>query len=254
MADRVVRDEILTSERYWSVSIEAQRLFMHLILNVDDTGRFSGLNYTIRAACFPGQSVDANKLEKLIEELHNTDLIRIYSVGGQRFLFVPRFRQRLRYPHSKYPAPPKEINDIPEEKTDLSQTRAGPKPDSGPTQVRPKSAEVKRSEVKRIFPPTPATSAGASADKSASKPKNPRSSRALGTNPRALGTNPRAVEGGARGAPPPVEIETDERPVACKAVIDAQIEQMRQILTANKRRPTAAEAADADTAVPEVRG
>jgi len=35
MPDRLVRDEILRSERYWTVSIEAQRLFLHLQLIAD---------------------------------------------------------------------------------------------------------------------------------------------------------------------------------------------------------------------------
>lgn len=138
MPDRILRDELLTSERYWSVSIEAQRLFVHLVLCVDDTARFSGKNYTIRAACYPGQSVDPGKLEKLLLELVDTDLVRLYTVGMDRFIFLPRSKQRLRYARSRYPAPPNEINDILLEKSDLRQTQDGLK-----------SAEVKRSEEKR---------------------------------------------------------------------------------------------------------
>jgi len=138
MPDRILRDELLTSERYWSVSIEAQRLFVHLVLCVDDTARFSGKNYTIRAACYPGQSVDPGKLEKLLLELVDTDLVRLYTVGMDRFIFLPRSKQRLRYVRSRYPAPPNEINDISLKKSVLSQSKDGLK-----------SAEVKRREEKR---------------------------------------------------------------------------------------------------------
>jgi len=151
VTDRVIRDELLTSERYWSVSIEAQRLFIHLILCADDLGRFSGKNYTIRTACFPGQAVQAEKVEKLLAELQDADLVRVYQHETERFIFIPRFRQRLRYFKSRYPAPPKQISDIEEEKSDHGQSKDGLKTDSS----RHKRSEVKRSEEKQdeLLPP-----------------------------------------------------------------------------------------------------
>lgn len=146
MTDRVVRDELLTSERYWSVSIEAQRLFVHLILCADDLGRFSGKNYTIRTACFPGQAVQAEKVEKLLTELQDADLVRIYQHESERFIFIPRFRQRLRYFHSRYPAPPKEISDVATEKSDSRRTTVSPESDSS----QRKRSEVKRREEKLV--------------------------------------------------------------------------------------------------------
>ncbi len=144
MPDRLVRDEILRSERYWTVSIEAQRLFLHLLLCVDDTARFSGKNYTIRSACYPGHAIEPAKVERLLAELQDVDLIRLYTEGEERFVFVPRFRQRLRFVNSRYPAPPKEISDISIEKTVSSLTQDGLKPE--------KRSEVKRREEKRSTP------------------------------------------------------------------------------------------------------
>lgn len=135
MSDRILRDEILTSERYWSVSIEAQRLFVHLLLVVDDSSRFSGKNYTIGLSCFPGHSISADKLEHLLMELVDRDLIRMYSINDERFLFVPRTRWRARYVNSKYPAPPNEIMDMPQRKSDLSRAEVILKPDSSPPSV-----------------------------------------------------------------------------------------------------------------------
>lgn len=123
MPDRIIRDELLTSERYWSVGIEAQRLFVHLILSADELGRFSGKNYTIRAACYPGIAVDPKLIEKLICDLADADLIRLYEVGSQRYIFIPRYKQRLRAKNSYLPSPPKEINDVPSEMSDISQTQ-----------------------------------------------------------------------------------------------------------------------------------
>ena len=142
MADRIIRDELLTSERYWSVSIEARELFIHVLLNADDTARFSGNNYTIRTACYPGQSVNPEKLEGLLSSLHDADLVRFYEAGGLRFIFIPRFKQRLRFTKSKYPAPPNGISDLHVEKSDSGKTISGTESDHRPQ----KRSEVKRSE------------------------------------------------------------------------------------------------------------
>lgn len=123
MSDRVIRDELLTSERYWSVSIEAQRLFVHLLLVIDDTARFSAKPFTVAAACFPGHPVALQKVESLLGELIDRDLVRMYQIGDDRFLFVPRFRQRQRYTNSKYPEPPNEIMGLKNEKSDSSRTK-----------------------------------------------------------------------------------------------------------------------------------
>lgn len=128
MPDRIIRDELLTSERYWSVGIEAQQLFTHLLLRADALGRFSGKNFTIRMSCYPGLQRTPLIIEKMLAELHDADLIRLYEAAGERFVFIPRYRQRLRYTNSKYPAPPNEINDIIEEKSGASQTTVRPAP------------------------------------------------------------------------------------------------------------------------------
>ena len=62
MSDRVVRDELLTSERYWSLSSDSARLlFVHLMLRADDLWIFRAANYTVRSTCFgvtaPGAEV-----------------------------------------------------------------------------------------------------------------------------------------------------------------------------------------------------
>ena len=144
MSDRLIRDEILTSERYWSVSNDAKLFFIHIMLNADDTARFSGKNFTLRSSCFPGQPIDEKHIERMLEELHDHDLIRIYTVKNERFIFVPRFKQRLRFRNSKFPEPPNEINDLVIEKSDSSQSQDRPKTDSS----QPKRREVKRREEK----------------------------------------------------------------------------------------------------------
>jgi len=142
MSDRIIRDEILTSERYWLISNEAKLLYIHLILNVDDTARFSGKNFTLRASCFPGQLMDPVQMERMLDELQSQDLIRLYTVEQERYVFIPRFKQRLRFINSKFPPPPNEINDLEIKKSVLSPSQDNLKTDSRP----PKLREVKRRE------------------------------------------------------------------------------------------------------------
>lgn len=143
MPDRLIRDELLNSERYWSVSDEAKLLYIHLILSADDTARYSGKNFTLRTRCFSGRGMESNRMEILLTELVDQDLIRLYFVNNERFIFIPRFKQRLRFVNSKYPEPPNEINDIVIKKTDLSQTKDSPKTGSS----QQKRREEKRSNT-----------------------------------------------------------------------------------------------------------
>jgi hypothetical protein len=142
-----VRDELLTSERYWKVSPEARCLFVGILLSADDTARFTGANFALRTKCMAG-TVDSERIERLLTELVDVDLVRAYMVKDARYLFVPRFRQRLRFEKSKYPEPPKQISDLTEKKTDASQTQAVPKTDS--RQSQDGRSEEKRREVKPL--------------------------------------------------------------------------------------------------------
>jgi len=112
MPARIIREEILTSEAYWTVSDEAKILFFHLLLSADDTARYTGNNWSLRARCFSGRAMEANRMEVLLSELADQDLIRLYEDGEDRFIFIPKFRQRLRFINSKYPTPPAGISDL----------------------------------------------------------------------------------------------------------------------------------------------
>jgi len=144
MPDRIIRDELLTSERYWSVSDESRLLYIHLLLCADDTARYTGQNFSLRTKCFAGRAMEAERMECLLAELVSRDLIRLYEVASERFVFIPRYRQRLRFTNSRFPAPPFEVSDLSLEKSDLRQTQVGLKTDSSQTQDR--RGEEKRRE------------------------------------------------------------------------------------------------------------
>lgn len=148
----MIRDDLLKSERYWSCSPEARNLFVSIVLSADDTARAQGSAWYLRTHCMAG-TVSNERAEKLLSELQDCDLVRVYQNDGARYLFIPRFKQRLRYVHSKYPEPPNEINDLVIKKTDSSQSQDRPKSDSSQSEV--KRSEEKRSKAQRGAPISP---------------------------------------------------------------------------------------------------
>ena len=108
MPNRVIRESLLDSDRYWSVSIEARELFFHLMLLADDVGCVSLAPAMIRRRCFDG-APGQKKIDGLVLQLADVDLIRRYEIDGSAFAFIPRFRQRLQIMKPKCPVPPKEL-------------------------------------------------------------------------------------------------------------------------------------------------
>jgi len=141
MPDRIVRDELLRSHRYRTLSSDTSRLlFMHLLLSVDSFGNAEANNTAISDAVH--RPLDDATVAKLLGELSDADLIRLYQIDEKAYLHIPRFRQRLRYLNTKHPRPPESV-----ECKEINRMLEKVRPKSG--EVLPKSVEVKRSEVKR---------------------------------------------------------------------------------------------------------
>lgn len=108
MPNRIVRDGLLDSQRYWNCTIEARQLYVHLLLLADDLGCVSLAPVFIARRCFDERPSQA-KLDGLIAQLHDQDLLRLYRSGDAPYGFIPKFRQRLQCVRPKHPAPPREI-------------------------------------------------------------------------------------------------------------------------------------------------
>ena len=108
MPNRVLRESLLDSTRYLAVDEGAQLLFTHLILLADDFGCLSLAYSFVGRRCFNNRPTD-ERLDRLIHQLVDADLLRIYEHSGQRFGFIPRFRQRLKRETLKNPQPPAEF-------------------------------------------------------------------------------------------------------------------------------------------------
>jgi hypothetical protein len=156
MPDRVIRDEILDSDRYIDLSSDSVRLlFLHFLLIADDLGNCEATYGLIRRRLLPQTNVDQAEVEKMLTELAHVDLIRRYAVDGKSYAHIPRFRQRLRSYKRTKPRPPSEIecNEIKEVIANLSDT--GPSSDRHMSDTCPspaveeKGREGKRREEKR---------------------------------------------------------------------------------------------------------
>ena len=151
MPNRIIREGLLDSERYWSCTIEARELYRHLQLLADDLGCVSLALVFIRRRCF--DSAPSNdKIDGLLQQLSDHDLVRIYEVDGARYGFIPRFGQRLRRMRLKHPRPPANLleNDHDaQEKFNKLNGNTVKLSDICQSDDGHPSAEVKRSEEKR---------------------------------------------------------------------------------------------------------
>jgi len=132
MADKLIRDEILRSHRYQSISNDtAKLLFLHLVLSTDGLSNAEATPTAL--SLIMRRDISEESAASLLGELHDRDLVRIYYVQDKRFVHVPRSRQRIRYIKGKHPRPPAEVedNEIKELlekvglKSDLSLTQVG---------------------------------------------------------------------------------------------------------------------------------
>lgn len=105
MGSRMIRDGLLDSDRYWSVSTDARQMFVHLLLLADDFGCVSLSATFIRRRCF-NDAPSHERIAKLINELSDADLVRPYDVDRGCYGFIPRFKQRLQRNTLKHPKPP----------------------------------------------------------------------------------------------------------------------------------------------------
>lgn len=108
MPNRIIRESVLDSERYLSVSESERLLFLHLCLLADDFGCVNLAPAAIGRRAFSERPTDT-RLTKMLASLADVDLLRIYEHEGGRYAFIPKFRQRLQRFSLKNPKPPKSL-------------------------------------------------------------------------------------------------------------------------------------------------
>ena len=102
MPSRLIRSEMLESERLQTLPVEARWMFVCIALSADDLGLFEASPYIIGRRA----GIDPKQVPALLQLCADADLIRLYEVAEKRYLFIPRFRQRLQIKRSRFPRPP----------------------------------------------------------------------------------------------------------------------------------------------------
>jgi hypothetical protein len=113
MPQRFLRPGLRTSPRWNSVSHEAARLYIALLTQVDDWGRYDGRNAILWADAFtvwnemhPDLYVSPHRNVELCAELGRALLVFFYEVDGRRYVQLLQWQERHRGVKSKWPEPP----------------------------------------------------------------------------------------------------------------------------------------------------
>jgi hypothetical protein len=92
------------SLRFDGISVEAERLFVRLIMKADDYGRFHADPRLIKASCFPlCDDLRLAAISDWLDELHSRGLILRYEAQGRAYLAVTNYGQRLKCSRAKFP-------------------------------------------------------------------------------------------------------------------------------------------------------
>ena len=127
MPDRVIRDEILNSDRWATLPTDTHRVvFIGLILIADDYGNIEGGPRRLYRwmHSFTQIKSEADSI-KLMSDLQDAEMVLRYedlSTGGKEYWHLTRFRNTRRYWSRKYPQSPYTENDTTPTKQSGSRT------------------------------------------------------------------------------------------------------------------------------------
>ena len=99
MPDRVIRDELLDSDRWLGLVHDTERLvFLGMLLKCDDFGNMEGgLGRLLRFLQSFTNVKSQENVAAILAHLVDVDLIRMYSVDNRELIHIPRLR-----PHRQY--------------------------------------------------------------------------------------------------------------------------------------------------------
>jgi len=124
MPSRVIRGEIVSSDSLSKVSLQAELLFVHLILCADDYGRLDGRTQILRSACFPSRpEIGVHEMQQWLGELASCDgdesPLFFYECNGKPYVQLRNWEKHRsngkRSGKSKFPEPSAGIRGDPRE-------------------------------------------------------------------------------------------------------------------------------------------
>lgn len=104
---RSIKPEFWTSAQVMECSTNARLMFIGMWNFADDAGRMPLSPRTIKAQVFPSDDLDSEAITRMLSELSENGLIRVYVVDGKQYLEITGWsHQRIDKPQpAKYPAP-----------------------------------------------------------------------------------------------------------------------------------------------------
>lgn len=111
MPNRIVKESICTSENIDQLTPFEETVFVRLMVNCDDFGRFDGRAKILSSRLFPLKNITPDAMTEALQSLVNADLVTVYEVDGKPYLFMNSWEkhQQKRANKSKYPAPDESI-------------------------------------------------------------------------------------------------------------------------------------------------
>ena len=152
--DRIIRDELLESERWLSLRDNSARIcFIALLLKADPFGNLEANPHRLMRLWRDFGIKSPQQVSSTLAELQDCDLIRLYEADSKQFLHIPRFRQNLRFVKRIHPLSPWTTL---QQKQRLAQESPGAHPvGTALAHSAHGRSEVKRSEEKRSEVPVP---------------------------------------------------------------------------------------------------
>lgn len=114
MPDRIIRDELLQSDRWLDLPTDTHRLvYENMILIADDYGNIKGGPRRLFRwmHSFSQVKTEPDSI-KLMSDLQDVDLVRRYEADGLEFWHLPRFHNSRRYWVRKWPMSPYEEQQV----------------------------------------------------------------------------------------------------------------------------------------------
>ena len=107
MPNRIIKESICTSENIDGLTPFEETVFIRLMVNADDFGRFDGRAKILSARLFPLKNITPEEMTDALKSLVNADLVTVYEVDGKPYVHLNSWEkhQQTRASKSKYPAP-----------------------------------------------------------------------------------------------------------------------------------------------------
>ena len=115
MPNRIIKESICTSAEIDRLTPFQENVFVRLMVNCDDFGRFDGRMKLISSKLFPLKDITIDEMSAAMSALVDANLVTFYEVDGKPYLFMNTWakHQQSRANKSKYPQPPESICNQP---------------------------------------------------------------------------------------------------------------------------------------------